>query len=102
MKIFDIYSGDIFKSVKFNQSLNLCNFILWDNEHIIICDDDWIWLSNGFSFIYDINSNTKKNFAIGYNFFKYEFNNTKYLFYNLGQACIKAFKEEKLDLKGKK
>ena len=101
LKIFNFYSGNIFRSINFNLSLNLCNFILWDNEHIIICNDDWVWSRNGFSFIYKINSDKITQFSKGYNFFKYEFNNTKYLFYNSNQDCIKAFKEGKLDIKEK-
>ena len=98
LKIFEFYSGNLFKSVKFSQSINLCNFILWDNEHIICCDDDWIWsFKSGSTFIYNITSHTISSSFYGYNFIKYELENCKYLFYNCEHKCIKALKESKQD-----
>ena len=38
-------------------------------------------------------SNTISPFIQGYNFSKYEFNNTQFIFYNDEQKCIKAFKK---------
>ena len=96
LKIFEFYSGNLFKTVKFELSLNLSNIISWDNEHIIICDDDWVWMKSGDSFIYNITSNIISPIHYnGYNFNKYEFENTKYIYYNSDQKCIKALKEGK-------
>ena len=96
LKIFEFYSGNLFKTVKFELSLNLSNIISWDNEHIIICDDDWVWMKSGDSFIYNITSNIISPIHYnGYNFNKYEFENTKYIYYNSDQECIKALKEGK-------
>lgn len=93
LKIFDFYSGNLYRNIKFQLSLNLCNFILWDNEHLICCDDDWVWGKSGLSFLYNLTSNTILPCVKGYNFIKYEFNNTKSIFYNNDQLCIKNFEE---------
>lgn len=95
LKIFEFYSGKLFKTVKFSQSLNFANIILWDNDHIFCCDDDWVWMKSGNSFIYNITSNEISSFIKGYNFSKYEFNNTQFIFYNDDQKCIKAYKKGK-------
>ena len=96
LKIFEFYSGNLFKTVEFNLSLNMSNIILWDNEHIIICDDDWVWEKSGNSYIYNLKTNTISNTSYnGYNFIKYKFDNKKYLYYNDNQQCILSLKEGK-------
>ena len=93
LKIFEFYSGNLFKTVKFSQELNLCNIIFWNSQYIFCCNDDWLWMKSGNSFIYNMTSNTISPFIQGYNFSKYEFNNTQFIFYNDEQKCIKAFKK---------
>ena len=92
-KIYEFYSGNSFKTIKFNLNLNFTNIILWDDSNIIISEDDSLFLQDGKTLIF----NLKKNKVIlssvkGYNFVKYEFNNTKYLFYNYEQKSIKNLK----------
>jgi len=92
-KIYEFYSGNSFKTIKFNLNLNFSNIILWDDNNIIISEDDSLFLQDGKTLIF----NMKKNKVIlssvkGYNFVKYEFNNSKYLFYNYEQKSIKALK----------
>ena len=53
-------------------------------------------MKSGDSFIYNIISNIISQIHYnGYNFNKYEFENTKYIYYNSDQKCIKALKEGK-------
>lgn len=100
LKIFDFFSGNLFKNIEFQFefSLEMSNIILWDDENIICCHDDSLQLHSGTSFISRINSKRASLAPFkGFSFVKYEFNNNKYLFYNDDQKCIKALKISESD-----
>ena len=93
LNIYEFYSGNSFKTIKFNINLDLSNIILWDDNNIIISQDDSLFLQDGKTLIF----NLKKNKVIlssvkGFSFVKYELKGSKCLFYNCEQKSIKALK----------
>ena len=71
----------------------MSNIILWDDNNVIISEDDSLFLQNGRTLIYNLHKNKVILSSIkGYSFVKYEYKGSKYLFYNFDQKSIKALK----------
>ena len=93
LNIYEFYSGNSFKTIKFNLKLDLSNIILWDDDNVVISEDDSLFLQNGSTLIYNLNKNKVILSSVkGYSFVKYEYKGSKYLFYNFEQKSIKALK----------
>ena len=95
-QIYDFYTGNSFKTIKFNLNLDLSNIILWDDNNVIISEDDSLFLQKGKTLIFNLQKNKVVLSSVkGFSFVKYEFNGIKYLFYNYEQKSIKNLKLNK-------
>lgn len=95
-QIYDFYTGNSFKTIKFNLNLDLSNIILWDDNNVIISEDDSLFLQKGKTLIFNLQKNKVVLSSVkGFSFVKYEFNGIKYLFYNYEQKSIKNLRLNK-------
>ena len=62
-------------------------------DNLICSYNNLIWPSSRGALIYNIKNNTISQPIDGYNFIKYYFKDTKYLFYKYSDKCIKAYKK---------